>query len=368
MPTCSQAKIITNLESSDLNRRLFSLVIDEDSTTTNSNGNNNVANNNKKTQLRQPQQNQQLITKSESNHDIAATAHRHQPESTLSAFDLVGVVDDTSSKPLKSQLKKLNQNVVFAKRNDYVGHKNRLAVVRTAVEGGGGSQQQQVAVAPRMQRRITINELPHNSHHVQLATSTRESNFQLLRLHKVPIVFGEVAQPIRTSMISTSSKYATRQQQQQSFLNNQMRINMLRSELNMNLSQQQRLACLFGTKQQLWCTNTANCGDEEYENELQTPISSSSSSSSPSAAMASMSSGSDVSSNSSSSREHRGGGGGRRGNKVSISRSQKQSMIVKALAAATTNTNTTNATETIASQPNRKQSIDYSQCLPIRYK
>ena len=156
MPTCSQAKIITNLEGSDLNRGFFRLV-GEDVTTTAavasrgtlaSNGDDETSQSSHSSQ--QPQQLQQ---------------RKQQPQIKLQPFQ-----------------KRVT------KKHDCVG-RNRVA----------GQQPQQPPQQPLTQsqthvvrfatsnRRLSIDDLPQQSQ-----PNPRETNFQLLRLHKVPIVFGEV--------------------------------------------------------------------------------------------------------------------------------------------------------------------------------
>lgn len=146
MPTCSQAKIITNLESSDLNRGLFRLV-GEDAA-------------------------------------VAAT--------TLSRGLLAANVDDESSQSSsqssqqaqqqkKTQIKSQPFQKRVTKKHDCVG-RNRA----TDQQQSDQSNTHVVRFATT-NRRISIDDLPQ-----QTQQNPRVANFQLLRLHKVPIVFGEV--------------------------------------------------------------------------------------------------------------------------------------------------------------------------------
>ena len=260
----------------------------------------------------------------------------------------------------------------MAKKHDCV-NKNRSSLLNRAIEISSLQHPQQQPQSHqsstiRLQKKITIDELPQhhssNQRDPQLAMSTRESNFQLLRLHKVPIVFGEVVQPMRRNPFGANtntssnggSKYnGIRTQQLSSYMmNNQMRVgNMLRSELNLNLMSQRQQCLLFGLAPNGrhpahagWCGSDDGAG-EDYENEMDgqqsagTPTTSSSSTTTSTASRASCSDDGAVAGN---------GSGGAAG--VSSPTNQNHS--------------STRAGLPQASLSNRKKSFDYWQCLPIR--
>lgn len=346
MPTCSQAKIITNLESSDLNRRLFSLVIDEDSNTTKSRSTATVGS-----------VGVGVVGGAETTTGVHVESSAFELDLKPSHQQPVPKQPRISHHSNQASLRRMS------KKHDCV-NKNRSSLLNRAIEISSLQHPQQSqshqSSTIRLQRKITIDELPqhhaNNQRDPQLAMSTRESNFQLLRLHKVPIVFGEVVQPMRrnpytnTSSNGGGSKYnGIRTQQLSSYMmNNQMRVgNMLRSELNLNLISQRQQCLLFGLAPNGrhpahagWCGSDDGGGGEEYDNEMDgqqsagTPTTSSSSTTTSTASRASCSDDGAV-------------GGG-------------------VVSPTNQNHNSTRTGLPNASLSNRKKSFDYWQCLPIR--
>ena len=215
MPTCSQAKIITNLESSDLNKRLFRLVGDE----------------------------------------IAAAAAAEENGSEEATTTTTKIGESKSAQP------KLAQQRRVAKKHDCVG-RQRAVMMRMNQQ----QNQQQPQPQPRINRKISIDDLPsltNNNNHREA------TNYQLLRLHKVPIVFGEVATSSNRRLAfnllnSNGAMQRSSYNNRSSFMNNQMRINTLRSELNLNLQNKQQ--------QQHWWQQTWTDGeDAENEQSASTP-------------------------------------------------------------------------------------------------
>lgn len=214
MPTCSQAKIITNLESSELNRRLFRLVGEELNVVSSS-----------------------------------AVRRREEEAAAAAAYeeDQARAVSQKSEERVEIKPSQARVHVDSSAAAAAAAAQRRTTKKHDCVGRQRGRAEQQVPAttavpAARTSRRISIDDM-------QQQTSRGDNgNFQVLRLHKVPIVFGEVTMPSRRLAFNllNSSPYSSQYRKVggSSFMNNQMRINMLRSELNLNLMQQQRQ--LFG--------------------------------------------------------------------------------------------------------------------------
>lgn len=199
MPTCSQAKIITNLES-DINKRFFRLVSELP-------GGNIV--------------------------DISPTSESNQQQQPRASYD-------TNVETI--ELTKIDLNRRRISKHDCIGNKPPQPTIIAAKQ----QQQQPIVVytssSTKASRRISIDEiippaqLQQSSNH--RGSDVVANNFQLLRLHKVPIVFGDFNYAQRKDSVPLNFLYnsTARATNRNSLTNNQLKIGTLRSELNLSVA------------------------------------------------------------------------------------------------------------------------------------